>query len=300
MDLRQMEYFIKVVSQGSFSKAAAALHISQPSLSKSIQNLERELGAPLLERTTREFRLTDTGSLLYERSAAILQQVKMLNEEIRENINGDRAEIRIGMIESAHKWFTALMAVHRETYPNNTFTVMDTLYNETVLDALLRYDVHAAVTNQELVNDQVQAVPLYEERFVAVFPLDHPLSQGECIRLADLCKFPLVLGMPSFRTRNQIISAFSSAGVKPDIQFQIERFEMAKKLVEQKMGIALLPENYLSGDLPPTLSCRPINDDHLKRTVYFCYVTTRHFPESVLNFFDLVIGRFRSSSPPAC
>lgn len=294
-----MEYFVKIVSHRGFSKAAAALHISQPSLSKSIQNLERELGAPLLERTTRELRLTDTGSLLFERSTAILQQVKMLKEEIKENTNGDRAEIRIGMIESAHKWFTSLMAIHRETYPFNTFTVMDTLYNETVLDALLRYDVHAAVTNQELINDQVQAVPLYEERFVAVFPENHPLNQMDTIRLDDLCEYPLVLGMPSFRTRNQIMSAFKMAGVTPDIQFQIERFEMAKKLVEQKLGIALLPENYLSGDLPETLSCRPINDDHLKRNVYFCFVKTRHFPESVTNFFNLVFDRFGTSSRPA-
>ncbi|KZE37721.1 hypothetical protein AV656_09305 [Bhargavaea cecembensis] len=299
MDLRQMEYFVKVVSHGSFSKAAEALHISQPSLSKSIQNLEKELGAPLLERTTREFRLTDTGRLLCERSTAILQQVKMLKEEIKENINGDRAEIRIGMIESAHKWFTTLMAIHRESYPLNTFTVMDTLYNETVLEALLRYDVHAAVTNQELINDQVQAVPLYEERFVAVFPETHPLSLCEFIRLDDLCKYPLVLGMPSFRTRNQITAAFKKAGLTPDIQFQIERFEMAKKVVEQKMGIALLPENYLSGDLPKTLSFRPIEDEYLKRNVYFCFVKTRHFPASVTNFFDLVKEQFGESPQPA-
>lgn len=291
-----MEYFVTIVRHSSFSKAAEALHMSQPSLSKSIQNLEKELGAPLLERTTREFRLTEAGILLFERATSILQQMKMLKEELKENINGDRTEIHIGMIESAHKWFTGLMAIHRESYPCNTFTVMDTLYNETVLEALLRYDVHAAVTNQELIHDQVEAVPLYEERFMAVYPENHPLSTMDSVRLEDLCEYPLIIGMPRFRTHDQILSAFEQAGLMPDIQFQIERFEMAKKVVAQEMGIALLPEHYVSGDLPDSLSYRPVNDDRLKRNVYFCFVKSRHFPSSIVNFINLVLDRFNVSS----
>ncbi|WP_397537968.1 LysR family transcriptional regulator [Rummeliibacillus pycnus] len=293
MDLKQMTYFITIVKYHSFSKAARALHISQPSLSNSIQNLERELGTPLLERTTRNLQLTEVGKLLYERANIMLQEMNILQEEIQDIIDGDRVEIIIGMIESANRWFARLMYEHKQTYPHNDFTLIDTLYSKTVLEALLRYEVHAVVTNQEIIDETIEAVPLYTEKFVVVLPNNHPLMFRENIDLQDLCNVPLILGMPSFQTCSQIMRAFEHVELKPQIEFQIERFEMAKILVENGAGITILPENYVKDALPSTLSYRYINNDLLQRTVYFCYVKNRHFPSAILSFFQLIKNNFK-------
>ncbi len=289
-----MEYFVTVVQYRNFSKAAAALHISQPSLSKAISNMEAELGARLLERTTRDFRLTDAGQLLYNRALPVLRQMDKLKKEVGENVSGARTEILVGVIESAHKWFTGLMAEHKDQYPGNTFTVVDTLYDKTVMEALIQYDVHAVVTNQEIKNDQIEAIPLYEESFLVVFPKGHEIGRLETIRLEDICRFPLVLGMPSFKTRQQIMDAFKEAGLAPKVDYQIERFEMVKHLVDKGLGIALLPEQYVSGNLPEGLGGRAVDDSRLKRTVFFCYVKARSYPEPVKDFFRRLLERFES------
>ncbi|SIT75388.1 LysR family transcriptional regulator [Edaphobacillus lindanitolerans] len=292
MDLRQMEYFVTVVQHRNFSKAAAALHISQPSLSKAIRNMEAELGTRLLERTTRDFRLTDAGTLLFNRALPVLRQMDVIMKEMGESISGSRTEILVGVIESAHKWFTEVMAAHKEVYPHNTFTVVDTLYDKTVMEALLQYDVHAVVTNQEIKNDQIEAIPLYEESFLAVYLQGHEIGRLETVRLEDICRFPLVLGMPSFKTRQQIMDAFKDAGQTPKVEYQIERFEMVKKVVENGLGVALLPEKYVSGNLPEELAGRKVDDPRLTRTVYFCFVKARYFPAPVKSFFERIVDKF--------
>ncbi|CAM5219791.1 DNA-binding transcriptional LysR family regulator OS=Ureibacillus acetophenoni OX=614649 GN=SAMN05877842_10520 PE=3 SV=1 [Ureibacillus acetophenoni] len=88
MDLRKMYYFNATVKYQSFSRAAKALHISQPSLSNAIKFLEEEIGGPLIERTTKQFQLTELGQQFYERSKDLITQFEVMETELKELAKG--------------------------------------------------------------------------------------------------------------------------------------------------------------------------------------------------------------------
>ncbi|GEK33006.1 LysR family transcriptional regulator [Kurthia sibirica] len=288
MDIKQLKYFITVADAGSFSKAALLLHISQPSLSNAIANLEKSIGSSLLERSTRHVRLTDTGMLLYERSIELINQFSIINEELQDVIHGNEIKIVFGMIEAAHRWFSEVMLLHHEQYPDIQFSIIDTLYNKSVMEALENYDIHAAISNHFIQGPHITCQQLYSEKFAVIMPTDHALAHQQQISLHHISNYPLITGMPTFETWKLITEAFEKAQITPKIAYEIERFEMVKMLVSSGAGISILPVNYVQNNLPTNLTYKLLTDGHLERPVYLCYLKNRNFPDSILNLFKKI------------
>lgn len=286
MDLKQLTYFITIARVGSFSRAALLLHVSQPSISNAISNLETEIGSPLFERTTRQIRLTKTGELLQDRSTELLKQFAIMKEELQDVIHGEEVKIVFGMIESAHNWFAQVIKDFKQQFPAIQFSVIDTLYNSSVFKTLENHDIHATISNQEINHNSITKIPLYQEKFVVIFPKGHPFSEKETVSLAEISKEPLITGMPIFETCKQILSAFETLHLTPQVAYEIERFEMAKSLVECHLGVSILPEKYVLQHFPESLEYRMIEDQILSRPVYLYYLKNRHFPNSILQLFQ--------------
>ncbi|MGG3449927.1 LysR family transcriptional regulator [Domibacillus aminovorans] len=288
MDLRKMYYFDATVKYQSFSRAAKALHISQPSLSNAIKALEREINAPLIERTTKQFQLTELGQQFYERSKSLIAQFEVMDTELKELAKGEHLEIRLGMIESANYWFSQVIIAYQKRYQHNQITLIDTLYNQTVRQALLGLNVHGVITNQHIVDTEIKSELLYNEPYVVLTKKDHPFATKEKITLVDFTDEALIIGMPEFQTSAQILKAFEQGNIKPHIQYKIERFEMIKVLVEEGLGIAILPQHYVTQHLSECLLTRPVHSEFLNRNVYLSTMKDRTFPESILKLFELI------------
>lgn len=288
MDLRKMYYFAAIVKYQSFSRAANALHISQPSLSNAIKALEREIGASLIERTTKQFQLTELGEQFFERSIRLIAQFEVMETEMKEFAKGEQIEIRLGMIESANYWFSQVMIAYQKQYPYNKITLIDTLYNQTVREALLRLNVHGVITNQHIVDHEINSELLYNEPYVILTKKDHPFATKEVIKLADFGEETLIIGMPEFQTSAQILKAFEQENIMPHIQYKIERFEMIKILVEEGLGIAILPQHYVAQPLPDCLITHQVQSEYLNRNVYLCTRKERIFPKSIEKLFELI------------
>ncbi|MFZ0577487.1 LysR family transcriptional regulator [Psychrobacillus psychrotolerans] len=288
MDLRRMYYFNATVKYQSFSRAAKSLHISQPSLSNAIKTLELEINAPLIERTTKQFQLTELGQQFYERSKSLLAQFEVMDTELKELAKGEQLEIRLGMIESANHWFSQVIIAYQKQYPQNQITLIDTLYNQTVRQALLGLNVHGVITNQHIVDQEIKSELLYTEPYVVLTKKDHPFATKEKITLVDFSEESLIIGMPEFQTSAQILKAFEQENITPHIQYKIERFEMIKVLVEEGLGIALLPQQYVNHHLSESLISRQVHSDFLSRSVYLSTMKDRTFPESIRKLFELI------------
>lgn len=288
MDLRRMYYFNATVKYQSFSRAAKSLHISQPSLSNAIKTLELEINAPLIERTTKQFQLTELGQQFYERSKSLLAQFEVMDTELKELAKGEQLEIRLGMIESANHWFSQVIIAYQKQYPQNQITLIDTLYNQTVRQALLGLNVHGVITNQHIVDQEIKSELLYTEPYVVLTKKDHPFASKEKITLVDFAEESLIIGMPEFQTSAQILKAFEQENITPHIQYKIERFEMIKVLVEEGLGIALLPQQYVNHHLSESLISRQVHSDLLSRSVYLSTMKDRTFPESIRKLFELI------------
>ncbi|WP_342567321.1 LysR family transcriptional regulator [Psychrobacillus sp. FSL K6-4046] len=288
MDLRKMYYFNATVKYRSFSRAAKALHISQPSLSNAIKALEQEMDTPLIERTTKQFQLTEMGQQFWERSKGLVAQFEVMQTELKELAKGEQLEIRLGVIESANYWLSQVITDYQKLYPSNQLTLIDTLYNQTVRQALLGLHVHGVITNQHIVDEEIQSELLYNEPYVVLIKKDHPFAQKEQLTLKDFTQEPLIIGMPEFETSAQILKAFEQENVTPHISYKIERFEMIKVLVEEGLGIAILPQNYVTQHLSDSLLTRPVHSAYLNRNVYLSTMRGRTFSKSILVLFELI------------
>jgi len=294
LDLKQLQYFIAVTEQMNFSKAAEKLHISQPSLSNAIKKLEHEIGSPLLNRNTRNLQLTEAGELLYERAKVILKNMEVLKIEMDEVIVHGTSEVTIGVMESIKHWLPKVIANYKRDYPQMMIHLVDILGSKRVKKSLKSYKTHVIITNQRMDDDELEVQSLYEERLVAVLPLNHPLAEKDRLTFADLCNEPFIISTEGFQTRLDILSAFEQANVKMNIQYEIERFETAVSLVRENLGITILPENYLQGPTAKTIVQKEIDGPNLRRNVYLVSLKNRHLPLAIRHLLANIVQFFES------
>ncbi|MDQ0272846.1 LysR family transcriptional regulator [Cytobacillus purgationiresistens] len=285
MDIRQLRYFVTIAEEKSYSKAAKSLHISQPSLSNAIMKLEAETKFQLLERNTKGLALTEAGQIFHMRSTELLRKFdNMLKEleEIREVGNGT---ISIGLIESSKFWLFKVIKDFKKTFPTIHFQLKEILGHQNVIESLINCDVHFTITNQPVNNEEINLIPIYSEKFVLLVNNHDPISQQEKIALNEILTRDLILSTSGFQTRKDILDAFEQEGVKPNIYFEIERLETACSIVEEGLGVTILPESYVRYAFSPHTTSIPIDSSFLSRTVYLAHLKDRYLPPAVHQLF---------------
>lgn len=292
MDIKQLHYFVTVSEQLSYSKAAQKLHISQPSLSNAIKNLEREVGSPLLERNTRKIELTDAGKILYDKSILLLSQMNMLKKEMDEVKLTGSGELIIGIIESVKHWIPKVIRAYQGRFPSINMKLIEVLGGRAVKESLRKYHTHMLITNQYICEDDIESVPLYHERLVLVLHRNHPLAQKEVIALNELASEPFIISTKGFQTREDILQAFAREQVSPNIKFEIERFETALTLVRENLGITIIPENYLTEPSDDSLVRKELDSPALERIVYLTFMKNRYLAPAVQTFLEEIRTSF--------
>lgn len=293
MELRQYQYFVTIAELMSFSKAAKVLHISQPSLSNAIKNLENEIGFQLLERNTRMMRLTEGGEILYERALHLLAESEAIKKELAEVKLSGTGDLFLGMIESAKHWMPKTIAAYNEQYPHIHLHLTEVLSGEDVKKSLKSYQTHAIITNQLVKDEEIEILPLYREKFVLLLHQSHPLHAKSLVKLEDLATEPLIITSEGFQTRTDILNAFESEKVTPTIKYEIERFETALSFVNENLGIAIIPENYLEGSQNYRIISKTLDSSKLERTVYLTYMKNRYMSPATQAFIHKVKDFFR-------
>jgi len=296
LDIKQLYYFVTVADQLSYSKAAQKLHISQPSLSNAIKNLEQEVGSPLLERSTRKIELTDAGKVLYAKSLQLLSHMNILKKEMQEVRLTGSGELIIGMIESVRHWVPKVIREYQGRYPSMRIKLIEVLSRKAVIDSLRKYHTHLIITNQCIEEEDIESLPLYKEKLVLVLHRDHPLSAKESIAFTELAEEPFIISMEGFQTREDILEAFALEHTSPNIQFEIERFETALTLVRENLGVAIIPENYLVEPKDDSIVRKTMDSPALERTVYLTYMKNRYLAPAVQSFLEDVQRSFAADT----
>ncbi|OKL36066.1 LysR family transcriptional regulator [Domibacillus mangrovi] len=295
MDFRQMRYFVAVVNEKNFSKAAEKLHLSQPSLSNAIMKLENEIGFPLLERNTRSLRLTDSGEVIYKRSVEFLKQYDRLQKEMEEIQEIGNGKLSIGMIESSKHWMPKVILQFKRSYPSVQIQLSEVLGGEEVQKSLLDYETHVVITNQPIVHQDVNTIPIYQERLVLLLHEKNPLGEKKIISMKDLENEAFIISTIGFQTRRDILNAFEKERAEPNIMYESERFETVCSLVEEGLGVTIIPENYIRYSNFSAIRTRQIDSDELQRTVYLTYSKSRYLPPFVHSFCKEIRGFFHTS-----
>lgn len=293
MELQRLYYFVTLVDYFTFTAAAKKLHIAQPSLSAAIKKLEQELGFILLDRSKRELKLTKEGKILYSEAKKLLIHYDHVSDEMVRLKKEGPLELSIGIIESSKFWVPKVLTRFKEEYEDAHLQLLEILSLEDVQKALNRFEIHVAITNQYIDNDDhIESILLYKEQLVVLLPPSHPLKNKNFLTMKDLENERFIISKKGFQTREDILNAFRKAGVKPNIHFEIGRFETAFNLVEEGLGITVAPENYVKHMSRTNFHFKRIQDADLSRTVYLAFDKNRYLPPLVDRFVFLVKSYF--------
>jgi len=240
VDLGQLEAFVEVAQHQSFSKAAGALFLTQPSVTARIQTLERELGESLFERNGRGVRLTEVGSSFLPYAQRVLKDL----QEGRDVLEGLRS-LQIGALCLGSAFTVGtyvlpkILKTYHERFPAVEISVK-TGRSEEVLHLVLGDEVQAGLV-RAVVHPDVETVHLYEDEVVLVTNSKHPFAASGEARLEDVGRQPLILFDKGSSYHDLVQGLFRQGGVVPWTAMELDSMDATKKMVEEGLGIAMLP-----------------------------------------------------------
>ncbi|PDO09272.1 MAG: LysR family transcriptional regulator [Candidatus Reconcilbacillus cellulovorans] len=254
MELRQLYYFVKVARKQHVTQASEELHVAQSAVSRQIHQLEEELGVPLFAQKGRNVQLTPVGRMFLGRVEAILADLDRAVQEIREFLDPERGEVRIGFPHSLGiSMLPTAIAAFRKEHPNVRFRLRQGTYSSLIRD-VIQGDVDLAFVSPFPENhDRVVGELLLTEELYAVLPPQHPLAGRSEIRLDELRDEPFVMFSEMYSLRGIVLDACRKAGFVPNVGFEGEETDTIRSLVAAGMGVSLLPEMALveTGPLMP-------------------------------------------------
>ncbi|WP_341955919.1 LysR substrate-binding domain-containing protein [Microbacterium sp. LWH13-1.2] len=264
MELRQLRYFMAVADELHFGRAARRLHMSQPPLSVQIGRLEREVGLPLFDRSTRRVTLTPAGRHLQERARRILDEVDAVRTEMRDYVDGFAGQLTAGFVSSAN--YTVLPEVVRlfrsrrdrvalSLVPLTSGEQIDRLHDGTLDVGLVRDAFPRTNPNSsELVTEVV-----FEERLVICVPFSHPLASRTEVTAEEVLDVPMVAYprslMPGYVDRVHEVLGLDPGAMR--IAEEVVHQETALGFVAAGVGASILPES-VRQVVPPSIAVIPL------------------------------------------
>jgi DNA-binding transcriptional LysR family regulator len=239
--LSQLEGFVEVARLGNITRAAVALSVTQPALSARLKSLEAELGAELFTRTRRGVRLTAAGKTFLPRAERTLAELAHGTQELAElrTAGGDAIVIGATLGVSLTLLPIALRRF-RDAHPQTQLTVRSTLAVQDLVDAVLRGEVVLAFM-REFLHPDLECIPVYTEHFAVTVAAGHRFAALRGIRARELETEELVSYDGQAVERARVATTLRSLSVRPRLITSVDTVEGAKRLVEEGVGVALLP-----------------------------------------------------------
>lgn len=261
MEVRRLHYFLAVARELHFGRAATSLHISQPALSQQVKQLERELGAQLLERTTREVRLTPLGVQVAEQASFLEDAESLVVNSLDELVSGRRGALRIGFVPSAaFGLLPRLVAPFARDHPNVRLDLRETPSQKQLeLVTHRRLDL-GLVRDLNHVGEATQ-IPLVHEALVFACPEGHPATEYDRVPLASMAneRFIVLPARVAPAMSRVITDLCKRAGIELDMALEALAFPTTLGLVASGMGVAIVPASVTSTKMPG-LAYRKLED----------------------------------------
>jgi LysR family cyn operon transcriptional activator len=249
MLLRHLRYLLAVAEHGNFTRAAQALHVSQPTLSQQIKQLEDSLGAELLDRGGRTIQPTDTGAAYIGYARRVLRELDAGKRAIHDVKDLSRGTLRLAMTPTFMAYLVGpLVSEFRALYPNIHFEILELSMVD--IEAGLADDaLDIAIAFSEGRNPDIESSPLFVEKLGLMVGRDHPLyEQTEPVSLLELEKIPLALLTGNFITRVCIDTYCMNRGIKPTVILEANSVNAILEIVRHAGIATILPEATATGD----------------------------------------------------
>ncbi|MGY0412317.1 cidABC operon transcriptional activator CidR [Staphylococcus sp. mip270_02] len=246
MDIKHMKYFVEVVDQKGMTNASKSLYIAQPTISKAIKDLEKELNMTFFDRSKRQLVLTDAGKVFYKKCKEILTLYKDLPKEINSLLGLETGHISIGLsaVMNMNKFIHILGEFHQE-YPNVTYNLVEK-GGKMIETQLINDEIDIGITTIPVDQDIFHSIPLYQEDLKLVVNKEHRLANREQINMAMLKDEDFILFNEDFYLNDKIIEAAKNAGYVPKTISKISQWNFIENLLSAHLGVSILPENIVN------------------------------------------------------
>ena len=250
MELHQLEYFVAVAEEASFTRAASRVHVAQPGVSAQVRRLESELGQQLLDRSGRSVRLTEVGSAVLPFARAALDAVANARLTVDDLAGLVRGQVTVGMVSGcALPVLAELLAGFHDRHPGVAIALVED-NSDRLVERLRdgRLDL-ALIGWAEQTPADIDSVVLVDEELVAVAAPGHPLAGAGAgaITIRQLRDLPLVSLPRGTGVRAALDAACAAAGFTPRIVFEASALPMVVELAGRGLGLAVVPASIPNG-----------------------------------------------------
>lgn len=295
---RHIQYFIAVANHLSFTRAAAALHVSQPALSQQVRQLEESLGTTLFDRSGRTTRLTDAGEVYLryaKRAAQELQEAKRAIDDL-----GDlsRGSLRVGVTPTFTSYLVGpLVAAFHGRYPNITLVVRE-IAQEAMEELLLADEVDVGIAFDNGHHLDLEAQALLVETLALVVGKRHPLATTASIGLEALNSESLILLSAEFATREQIDSYCRQHNIRPHVQVEANTISALIEVVSRTKLSTLLPATIAQAH--EQLVAIELDQQRLQRTAVLMQRKGVYQTAAARAFVELAMKVAKQLGAPGC
>ena len=250
MGIHQLRYFLAIAQTGSFTAAARACHVSQPSLSSQVAKLEGELGGPLLERSRQGARLTKRGELFRPRAAEALRQLESGRHELAELAGLQRGAVTLGCMPTSGAYLLPpLLKAFGQAHPEIRVSLRESSSPD-LAKALRESEADLAIMDEAGLGAGITSEALFSEPLLIALPPGHRLAGRQKLALQALQGESLIVMKSGHGFRKIVLDALVRAGVEMRVVYESEEIETVQALVEAGLGVSLVPRMVQRGAGP--------------------------------------------------
>lgn len=291
MDLKQLEYFLRVAEVGSVTRAATLLSVTQPSLSRQIRLLEVELRQTLLVRDGRGVHTTDAGATLVKHARAMLLQADRARQDVRELGSVPTGRVILGIPASVGRFMSSrLVLAFRERYPHASLSILE---GQTYIKEWLsmgRIDVGLLLNPGR--EPGIEAIDLISEPLYLVGASGMPNGQlqfGAPITLQAATELRLLLPCRPHAFRTFLEAQLAQAGKQLQVTWELDAFSTLLELVRKGFGYGIMPASvFLDDETKGQYVLRPIVEPDLRSTVAIATHTGRPLSPLIVGLIQLI------------
>jgi len=240
VDINQLEVFLSVAREKSFSRAAEALHRTQPAVSQAIRRLEAELGEPLFDRSSKDGTLTEAGRVLYDFAQQMMNLRGHAHAAIRELRDLHRGKLSLSANEYTVMGLLPLIPIFRARHPHIKIEVKRSLASRIPSEILGRH-VEIGVVSFKPSDAAIKSVAVTPDELELIVASNHPLAAKRTVSVRELGAESFIAHNVPSPYRERVIKTFEKHRTPLNISMEMPTLEAIKRLVENGLGVALVP-----------------------------------------------------------
>lgn len=291
MNIHQLQYFCVLAETQHYTKASQILMITQPSLTHSIKELEKELGVSLFTRQGRNIKINQYGRSLYEKVSPILAELDKVKYDMEMMVDPSKGVINLSFLPSLAQDFIP-KTISSFLQKDNNGKIKFILNQGTTKDIHENFKANKVdlAFSSKIEEEGIASIPILQQELFLITPLNHPLAVLNEIDLEEAVQYPFVIYNKTSGLRQVIDDLFHSINIKPKVSVELCEDTTVCAFVASNFGIAIVP-NIFGLDHYPVKVIK-IKEPVYERYIYLSYYTDHFIAPPVKKFIDFVLGNF--------